>query len=89
MTLADFRELVADMNPDALLADGLEGAIIGYTLNHHGPTRIVYDFDLCVDLLASRDGMTVEDANEYLHFNTLGAYVGENGPVYIQRVSPK
>jgi hypothetical protein len=29
--------------------------------------------------------MTHEEADEYLSFNTLGAYVGENGPIYIKR----
>lgn len=31
-----------------------------------------------------RDGMTAEEADEFLSFNTLGAYVGENGPVYVR-----
>jgi hypothetical protein len=26
------------MNPEALLADGLEDALVGYTVNHHTPT---------------------------------------------------
>jgi hypothetical protein len=44
----------------------------------------VYDIDKCVDVLVERDGMTPEDADEYLSFNTLGAYVGENGPLYVR-----
>jgi hypothetical protein len=39
MTPADeIREQLAEANPDALLADGLEQALIGYTINtHHAP----------------------------------------------------
>jgi hypothetical protein len=28
--------------------------------------------------------MTAEEADEFLSFNTLGAYVGENGPIYVR-----
>ena len=72
-------------NPDALLADGLEDAYIGFTVNQHHATVAVYDYDRCVAVLVQRDGMTDEDADEFLSFNTLGAYVGENGPLFIKR----
>ena len=77
-------ENLAELNPDALLADGLETALVGYTVNHHHPHVAVYDIDKCVDVLVERDGMTPEDAEEYLSFNTLGAYVDENGPMYVR-----
>ena len=75
---------LADLNPDALLADGLEAALVGYTVNHHHPHVAVYDIEKCVQVLVDRDGMTAEEADEFLSFNTLGAYVGENGPLYVR-----
>lgn len=84
MTFDELSDIVAEFNPDAIVADGLEEAAIGYTLNHHSPTVVVYDYDVCVETLVNRDGMTAEEADEYLGFNTLGAYVGPNGPVYIK-----
>jgi hypothetical protein len=77
-------EDLAEQNPDALLADGLEAALVGYTVNHHHPVVAVYDIDKCIDVLVERDGMTPDDADEFLSFNTLGAYVGENGPLYVR-----
>lgn len=77
-------EALAEANPDALLADGLEPALVGYTVNHHHPHVAVYDIDKCVGVLVERDGMTPEEADEFLSFNTLGAYVGENGPIYVR-----
>jgi hypothetical protein len=77
-------ETLAELNPDALVADGLEAAFVGYTLNHHHAIVAIYDFDKCVDVLVSRDGMTHEEAEEFLDFNTLGAYVGKNGPLYVK-----
>jgi hypothetical protein len=77
-------EALAEANPDALLADGLEAALVGYTVNHHHPHVAVYDIDKCIDVLVERDGMTAEEADEFLSFNTLGAYVGQNGPIYVR-----
>lgn len=77
-------EDLAEANPDALLADGLEDAFLGYTLNHHHATVAVYDYEKCIAVLVERDGMDAEGADEYLQFNTLGAYVGENGPLFVR-----
>jgi hypothetical protein len=77
-------EALAELNPDALTADGLEAALVGYTVNHHHPIVAVYNIDKCIEVLVERDGMTPEEADEFLSFNTLGAYVGENGPLYVR-----
>jgi hypothetical protein len=80
----ELLEMLAELNPDALLADGLEDAFIGCTVNHHIPHVAVYDIEKCIEVLVARDGMTHEEADEFLSFNTLGAFVGENGPIYIR-----
>ena len=85
--LEEFRETMAGVNPEALLADGLEDAILGYTVGHHSEHVVAYDYDKCVEVLVARDGMTHEEAEEFLSFNTLGAYVGPHGPVYIKVVA--
>lgn len=80
----ELLEALGEINPEALLADGLEDAFIGYTLNHHHAHVAVYDYDKCIEVLVDRDGMSHEEADEFLSFNTLGAYVGENGPIFIR-----
>jgi hypothetical protein len=77
-------EMLTELNPDALLADGLEAACIGVTVNHHHAHVAVYDVQKCIQILVERDGMTHEGAEEFLEFNTFGAYVGENGPLYVR-----
>ena len=84
MTFDELADIVAEANPDAIVADGLEDAAIGYTVGHHSEHVVVYDYDKCVAVLVSRDGMSEEEADEFLGFNTLGAYVGPNGPIYIK-----
>lgn len=78
------KEALAEINPAALLADGFESALIGYTVNQHHAVVAVYDINLCEAVLVVRDGMTPEEADEFLSFNTLGAYVGENGPLFVR-----
>lgn len=83
----EWKAEIADLNPEALLADGFEEAAIGYVANQHHALVVVYDYEKCVQILVSRDGMTDDDAREYLGFNTLSAYVGENGPIFMARFS--
>lgn len=87
---AKFREKIADLidiNPDALLADGLEDAYLGHTVNHHHNHVAVYDYQTCIEILVKRDGMDYDGADEFLQFNTLDAYVGPNGPLFIWNIS--
>lgn len=83
--MSDIYEELAERNPEALTADGLEDAYIGFTVGIRGCVA-VYDVDKCIDVLVKRDGMTPEGAEEFLEFNTFSAYVGENGPMYLKRV---
>lgn len=79
----DLFDDLAEENPEALLADGFESCLLGYTCNHHHPVVAVYDLGLCVRKLMD-DGLSEDEAVEYLSFNTLGAYVGVNGPLFVR-----
>lgn len=82
----DTDELLAELaeeNPKAMTADGFQDALIGITANYHHPVVAVYDLGLCVEVLMDQ-GMTEDDALEYLQFNTISAYVGPNGPLFIK-----
>jgi hypothetical protein len=74
---------LADRNPDALTADGFDAALIGYTVNSCEPTRAIYSVARCLEVLQA-SGMTADEAEEYFWFNTAGAYVGVNGPLFIE-----
>lgn len=45
---------------------------------------VAYDVDKMLKIMVERDGMTYEEAMEYFGYNILGAWMGENTPVYIQ-----
>jgi len=67
-----------------LLADGLDEAFIGIGWQFNTPLA-VYDRDKCMEILESQ-GMTTEEAQEYFYFNTQGAYVGEQTPIFLERI---
>lgn len=67
-----------------LLADGLDEAFIGIGWQFNTPLA-VYDRDKCIEILESQ-GMTPEEAQEYFYFNTQGAYVGEQTPIFLEKI---
>lgn len=77
------RELLGEENPDALLADGFEDAMVGLARRCGQPTLAVYDYTLGVRVLMKRDGMSYEEAVEWMEFNVVGAWMGANTPVWL------
>ena len=67
---------------EILLADGFEDAFIGISRTFNTHTAL-YDYDKCVDILMKRDKMEWEEAEEYMDYNVLGAYAGENTPTFL------
>lgn len=79
------RDQIADMleeNPEALLADGFEDAFIGIARRCSQPSLAVYDYTKGVEILMQRDGMSEEEAVEWMEFNVVGAWVGEHTPIW-------
>ena len=68
---------------ECLIADGLADAIIGITagINPQGMC-VVYDYDKCVEIFI-QEGMSWTEAIEWMEFNVVTAYVGENTPVFV------
>lgn len=82
----EFFDELYEANPDALFADGFADALVGYTINAHTPHVAVYSAQKCVEILVNRYGITHEEAEEFLEFNTYCAYVGPNGPLYVRTI---
>ena len=73
-----------EMYPDLelLQADGFDDAIIGV---EPLSGKIIYDIDKMVTVLIG-EGLSGEEAIEYLDYNVLNTYVGEQTPIYIQTI---
>tara|TARA_R100000935_G_scaffold40401_1_gene61933 strand:+ start:1158 stop:1418 length:261 start_codon:yes stop_codon:yes gene_type:complete len=70
-----------------LLADGFEGAFIGVSTRCGQPTLAVYDANKCLQILIDRDEMTHDEALEYFNFNVIGAWVGDETPLFLESMS--
>jgi hypothetical protein len=65
----------------ALLAEGLNSALIGYT---NGMNIVaVYDYDKCIQALQKENKWTYEEAIEWMEYNVVNSYVGEKTPLFI------
>lgn len=81
----EIRERLEEMNPEALLADGFDAALVGVARRCGQPTLAVYDYELGLRVLMERDGMTRDEAAEYMEFNVVGAWVGPGTPIWLER----
>jgi hypothetical protein len=66
----------------ALLADGFEEALVGYVERFNSGPLALYDRQHCIRILMDRDGMTEEEADEFLQVNVIGAWVGDKTPAF-------
>lgn len=80
---------LADMYGDLLIADGFDEAIIGIGERGASPPIMCYDRDLCIKKIMDDDGCSYEDAVEHFEFNVVGAWVGEQTPIFVTRMNLK
>jgi hypothetical protein len=62
--------------------DGFNGAIL-YIGRRFSDEVVVYDYDKCVEILVKRDKMDADDAVEWIEYNMIGAYLGEQTPIFV------
>lgn len=77
------REEIAEINPEAILCDGFDDAIIGMAERINLGPVVAYSVEKIIEILMQRDEMEYEDARDYFSYNILGAWVGENTPIFI------
>ena len=65
-------------------ADGLDEALIGTAYRIDFGEILVYDFDKCVDIFMDINDWTEEEAIDWVEYNVVGAYVGEDTPIFVK-----
>jgi hypothetical protein len=69
-----------------LRANGYDEAIIGSAFIWQDGTQVqvlVYDAEDIRDILMSQDGMSTEEAREFIEFNLEGVYLGPETPIFV------
>jgi hypothetical protein len=77
------REDIAEINPEALVCDGFDDAIIGVAERINLGPVVAYSVDKIINIMMERDGMTYEEALEFYDYNIVGSWMGEYTPVFI------
>lgn len=68
----------------AIVFDNCNAAIIGYGGQHGMDPVLVYDYDLLVQIFIE-DGLTEQEAIEYVDYNIAGLWAGERTPIIMFR----
>ena len=77
--------MIVDINEYAegsVILSDLDTAIIGIVEDFNG-RRILYSKEKILNILMVRDGMTMDEAEEYYDYNILGLYAGDQNPVFL------
>tara|TARA_B100000475_G_C14991027_1_gene312280 strand:+ start:702 stop:941 length:240 start_codon:yes stop_codon:yes gene_type:complete len=69
--------------------DGFDNAIIGVGERNNTDSMIVYDYEKMVKVLVTRDDMSYEEAEEYIDYNVIGAWIGDTTPIIVSKKSIK
>lgn len=79
----NIREILPE---GAIILDNsaFDNSIIGVTLDR----RLIYDYDKMIEELIEDDGMSFDEAMEWIDYNTIRAlpYAGSMAPIIVQRV---
>ena len=65
-----------------ILADGFELAFLGCGYSYSG-SYAIYNLGTCIEILMQRDDMSFDDAEEFIEYNVIGAFVGDRMPVFL------
>ena len=73
------EESIVFENPD------YDSAIVGWDEN---TGRVIYDYDLMVEHLMTEDGKEMDEAAEFIDYNTVRAcpYMGDRAPIILKKI---
>jgi len=78
------RDWLNDLDPDILVLDGCDDAILGVVQRCGQPPIVIYDFDELVVAFIDH-GMTYTEAVEHIGTNIEGAWLGPSTPGVLYR----
>lgn len=79
-------EALEEMDEEILLFSEMNDALIGWTKPMNSPVLAVYDYRKLVDVVMEISECSVDEAEEYVDYNVLGAYMGPGTPIVV--ISP-
>lgn len=83
-TRKDIANALSMRDEETLLMDNFDEAFVGFSQRINEPLLAVYSYEKMVQVCVERDGMTYDEATEYIEYNCIGAWVGERTPIIVQ-----
>ena len=74
-------ESVSTSNPQAIILDGLDEAIVG--MSESSNPIFMYSVEICIAISMRDNEWDYETAVEFLEFNTFNTYYGDYSPKFI------
>lgn len=78
-TPADVMATLEELNPEAIMYEGFDDALVGILARCGTEPLALYDRERCIQILMSK-GLTPEDAEDYFCYNVEGCYAGPHTP---------
>jgi len=86
MTREEIDQHLQNIGQSALLMDGFDEALIGFSQRINEPLLAVYKWQRMVQILKNRDKMSYEEAVEYIEYNCIGAWIGPQTPIIVMPI---
>lgn len=83
--MSEIREQLADIDPELLLMDGFDEAVVGIVCVFGQEPVVLYDRERVIALLMEM-GMDREGAEEFHSFNQAQLYAGEKTWAFMDRL---
>ena len=75
---------IVELNPEAIVLDGLDDAIVGVGHSKDLEPRLIYSISKIILILMERDKMTQLEAVEFYDYNIADGYFGNHGPIFLE-----
>lgn len=85
-TAEEIRLVLEEDNPEAVLFDGLDDALVGVGSQYTKRSLAVYSARKIIHILMVRDDMSYEDALDYYGFNIACLWAGEGTPIILEDI---
>ena len=79
---SDIVQTLEELNPEAILYDGLDDALVGIVARCGADALALYDRQKCIKLFID-NGMTEEEAENFFCFNVEGCWAGPHTPYIV------
>lgn len=81
--LVELEDYIKAAKSGPITFDGLQDAIVGWAKHNEQHLMAVYSMVRMIQVLTSRDGMSIQGAVEFIYHNCVDLYLGTLSPIIV------